>query len=51
MMGTGGDCADQSWIGMEADAYRVIVGGDAKLMDRLYRLSPIIGRRDSSPAR
>ena len=26
--------------GMEADAYRVIVGGDAKLMDRLYRLSP-----------
>ena len=26
--------------GMESDAYRVMVGGDAKLMDRLYRLSP-----------
>ena len=26
--------------GMEKDAYRVMVGGDAKLMDRLYRLSP-----------
>jgi short-subunit dehydrogenase len=26
--------------GMERDAYRVLVGGDAKLMDRLYRLSP-----------
>ena len=26
--------------GMEADAYRVMVGGDARLMDRLYRLSP-----------
>lgn len=26
--------------GMEQDAYRVMVGGDAKLMDRLYRLSP-----------
>jgi NAD(P)-dependent dehydrogenase (short-subunit alcohol dehydrogenase family) len=26
--------------GMERDAYRVMVGGDAKLMDRLYRLSP-----------
>jgi short-subunit dehydrogenase len=26
--------------GMEKDAYSVMVGGDAKLMDRLYRLSP-----------
>ncbi len=26
--------------GMERDAYRVMVGGDAKLMDRLYRLVP-----------
>jgi short-subunit dehydrogenase len=26
--------------GMERDAYRVMIGGDAKLMDRLYRLSP-----------
>ncbi len=26
--------------GMEKDVYRVMVGGDAKLMDRLYRLSP-----------
>jgi NAD(P)-dependent dehydrogenase (short-subunit alcohol dehydrogenase family) len=26
--------------GMERDAYRVLVGGDAKLMDRLYRLNP-----------
>lgn len=26
--------------GMERNAYRVMVGGDAKLMDRLYRLSP-----------
>jgi len=26
--------------GMERDAFRVLVGSDAKLMDRLYRLSP-----------
>ena len=26
--------------GMERDAYRVMVGGDAKLMDRLYRIAP-----------
>jgi NAD(P)-dependent dehydrogenase (short-subunit alcohol dehydrogenase family) len=26
--------------GMEKDAFRVMVGSDAKLMDRLYRLSP-----------
>ena len=26
--------------GMERNAYRVLVGSDAKLMDRLYRLSP-----------
>jgi NAD(P)-dependent dehydrogenase (short-subunit alcohol dehydrogenase family) len=26
--------------GMEKDAYRVMVGSDAKLMDRLYRLNP-----------
>jgi short-subunit dehydrogenase len=26
--------------GMERNAYRVLIGGDAKLMDRLYRLSP-----------
>ena len=26
--------------GMERDAYRVMVGSDAKLMDRLYRLNP-----------
>ncbi len=26
--------------GMARDAYRVMVGGDAKLMDRLYRLAP-----------
>jgi NAD(P)-dependent dehydrogenase (short-subunit alcohol dehydrogenase family) len=26
--------------GMERDKYRVMVGGDAKLMDRLYRLTP-----------
>jgi short-subunit dehydrogenase len=26
--------------GMERNAYRVMVGGDAKLMDRLYRLNP-----------
>jgi NAD(P)-dependent dehydrogenase (short-subunit alcohol dehydrogenase family) len=26
--------------GMEKDAYRVMVGSDAKLMDRLYRLDP-----------
>lgn len=26
--------------GMEKDAFRVLVGSDAKLMDRLYRLSP-----------
>ncbi|HSL34785.1 MAG TPA: SDR family NAD(P)-dependent oxidoreductase [Candidatus Limnocylindrales bacterium] len=26
--------------GMEKNAYRVMVGGDAKLMDRLYRLNP-----------
>jgi len=26
--------------GMERDAYRVMIGSDAKLMDRLYRLSP-----------
>ena len=25
---------------MEKDAYRVIVGGDARLMDRLYRIAP-----------
>ena len=25
---------------MERDAYRVMIGGDAKLMDRLYRLTP-----------
>ena len=25
---------------MERDAYRVMVGSDAKLMDRLYRLNP-----------
>lgn len=27
-------------VGMEKNAYRVMVGGDAKLMDRLYRLNP-----------
>ena len=27
--------------GMERNAYRVLVGGDAKLMDRLYRLNPL----------
>lgn len=26
--------------GMERDRYRVMVGGDAKLMDRLYRIAP-----------
>ena len=26
--------------GMEKNAYRVLVGSDAKLMDRLYRLTP-----------
>lgn len=26
--------------GVERDAYRVLIGGDAKLMDRMYRLSP-----------
>ena len=26
--------------GMERDAFRVLVGGDAKMMDRFYRLSP-----------
>ncbi|MET7403336.1 SDR family oxidoreductase [Dactylosporangium sp. NPDC005572] len=26
--------------GMERDAYRVLIGGDARLMDRLYRLNP-----------
>jgi len=26
--------------GMEKNAYRVMVGSDSKLMDRLYRLSP-----------
>jgi hypothetical protein len=26
--------------GMEADEYRVMVGSDAKMMDRLYRLTP-----------
>jgi short-subunit dehydrogenase len=26
--------------GMEKNAYRVMVGSDAKLMDRLYRLNP-----------
>jgi hypothetical protein len=26
--------------GMERDAYRVMVGGDAKLLDRLARLAP-----------
>jgi short-subunit dehydrogenase len=26
--------------GMEKNAYRVIVGGDARLMDRLYRIAP-----------
>jgi NAD(P)-dependent dehydrogenase (short-subunit alcohol dehydrogenase family) len=26
--------------GMEADAYRVLVGSDARFLDRLYRLSP-----------
>lgn len=26
--------------GMERNAYRIMVGGDAKLMDRLYRLNP-----------
>jgi NAD(P)-dependent dehydrogenase (short-subunit alcohol dehydrogenase family) len=26
--------------GMERDAYRVMVGGDAKFMDRIYRLDP-----------
>ncbi len=25
---------------METDAYRVLIGRDAKMMDRLYRLSP-----------
>jgi hypothetical protein len=32
--------ARNSLDGMENDAFRVMVGGDAKLMDRLYRLSP-----------
>ncbi|WP_328479045.1 SDR family oxidoreductase [Actinoplanes sp. NBC_00393] len=26
--------------GMERDAYRVLIGSDARMMDRLYRLSP-----------
>ena len=26
--------------GMEKDRYRVLVGGDAKMMDRFYRLDP-----------
>ena len=32
--------AEQIIEGMESDAYRVLVGSDAKFMDKLYRLSP-----------
>jgi short-subunit dehydrogenase len=34
------DAARMILDGMERDAYRVLVGGDARMMDRLYRLSP-----------
>lgn len=34
------DAARMIVDGMEKDAYRVLVGGDARMMDRLYRLSP-----------
>jgi NAD(P)-dependent dehydrogenase (short-subunit alcohol dehydrogenase family) len=34
------DAARMILDGMERDAYRVLVGGDAKMMDRMYRLSP-----------
>jgi NAD(P)-dependent dehydrogenase (short-subunit alcohol dehydrogenase family) len=34
------DAARTILDGMEADAYRVLVGDDAKLMDALYRLDP-----------
>jgi hypothetical protein len=36
--------------GMEKNAYRVLIGRDAKLMDVLYRVYPKV-RRGSSPAR
>lgn len=32
--------ADDILDGVERDAYRVLIGGDAKMMDRMYRLSP-----------
>jgi NAD(P)-dependent dehydrogenase (short-subunit alcohol dehydrogenase family) len=32
--------ADDILDGMERDAYRVLIGNDAKMMDRMYRLSP-----------
>lgn len=34
------DAARTILDGMEADAYRVLIGSDAKMMDRLYRLMP-----------
>jgi NAD(P)-dependent dehydrogenase (short-subunit alcohol dehydrogenase family) len=37
---TADDAATAILDGMEADAYRVLVGPDAKLMDRLVRLDP-----------
>jgi NAD(P)-dependent dehydrogenase (short-subunit alcohol dehydrogenase family) len=42
--------ANQILDGMEKNAYRVLIGGDAKLMEILYRVYPR-GRRTSSPAR
>jgi short-subunit dehydrogenase len=37
---TAPDAARMILDGMERDAFRVLVGGDAKMMDRFYRLSP-----------
>lgn len=37
---TAPDAARMILDGMERNAYRVLVGGDAKMMDRMYRLSP-----------
>ncbi len=37
---TAPDAARQILDGMEANAYRILVGRDAKLMDTLYRLAP-----------
>jgi hypothetical protein len=42
---TAGKAAEIIVRGIERDAYHVFVGGDATLMDKLYRMSPAYASR------